>query len=150
MKIVSPRLQILEQPLGRKQRDADREKMNYLILPSDTMAKLNRMSYINCNIPLELRYRNQNGFKFSIGVRVGLTAEISHRYKGPDYNGTNTELNYKDFNIQNKNKFNFDTYFRMGWKYVSFYYCYQVTSLFEKDKGPRIMPMSLGVTWNLF
>ena len=125
-------------------------KMLYYVLPSDTMAKLNRTTYINCNLPLELRYRHQNSFKFSIGVRVGVTAEISHRYKGPNYDGSNTQLNYKNFDFHNKNKFNFDAYFRMGWKYVSFYYCYQVTPLFEKDKGPRIMPMSLGVTWNLF
>jgi len=132
------------------QYDAAKNRMRYYVLPTDTMAKLNRTTYINCNLPLEFRYRNSNGFKFSIGVRVGITAEISHRYKGPNYNGSNTLLDYKDLDFHNKNKFNFDTYFRMGWKYVSFYYCYQVTPLFEKDKGPRIMPMSLGVTWNLF
>ncbi|MDR3047839.1 MAG: hypothetical protein LBU51_09600 [Bacteroidales bacterium] len=124
--------------------------MRFNVLPMDTMAKLNRTTYINCNIPLEFRYRHQNGFKVTVGIRVGITAEISHRYKGLNPDGSGLSLNTKDFDIKSKMKFNFDTYFRMGWKYVSFYYCYQVTSLFEKGKGPKIMPMSIGITWNVF
>ena len=53
----------------------------YFLLPDVIKPKLNRMTYINCNIPLEFRYRHKNGFKLTVGVRLGLVAEISQRYR---------------------------------------------------------------------
>ncbi len=132
------------------QYDRKNDLMKYYVLPNDTMFKRNRVTYINCNIPLEFRYRHSNGFKVTVGVRVGIVAEISHLYRGNNPDGSINYLNRKSFEIYNKQKFNFDAYLRIGWKYVSLYYCYQLTPLFERDKGPRIMPMSLGFTWNLF
>lgn len=130
--------------------DTKDDVMRYFVLPYDTMAKWNRLSYVNCNIPLEFRYRHKSGFKVSLGVRVGVVAEISHFYKGNSPDGSGEQIHRKSFEIYNKQKFNFDVYIRAGWKYVSIYYGYQINSLFESGKGPQIMPMSLGITWNLF
>lgn len=132
------------------QQDPTDDVMRYYVLPYDTMAKWNRLSYVNCNIPLEFRYRHKSGFKVSLGVRVGVVAEISHFYKGNSPDGLGTPIHRKSFEIYNKQKFNFDVYLRVGWKYVSVYYGYQINSLFESGKGPKIMPMSLGITWNIF
>jgi hypothetical protein len=124
----------------------------YFILPdviTDTM-KLNRMTYINCNIPLEFRYRHKNGFKFTVGVRLGLVAEISQRYKGKDIEGNGIDENYKYFLTTDRQKVNFDAYIRCGWKFVGIYYSYQVNKLFNEGKGPAVNPMSLGISLSLF
>ena len=47
-------------------------------------------------------------------------------------------------------KYNVDFYLRIGWKFVDLYYCYQVTPLFADNKGPKIRPMSLGISFSLF
>ena len=112
--------------------------------------KLNRMTYINCNIPLELRYRHKNGFKLTIGVRLGLIAEISQRYKGKNLEGNGIDENYKYFLKTDRQKINFDAYIRCGWKFVGVYYSYQVTKLFNEGKGPAVNPMSLGISLSLF
>lgn len=130
--------------------DSKDNKMRYYVIPYDTIFSLNRMNYVNVHIPLEFRYRHKNGFKVSLGVRLGLVAEISQKYKGLNPNGNGERVRRKSFEIYNKQKYNFDVYLRMGWKYVSVYYCYQITPLFTKGDGPQIMPMSLGVTWNIF
>ena len=124
----------------------------YSVLPlAKDSIKFNRMDYISCNIPIEFRYRNQkNGFKFTIGARVGLIAEISQTYKGINPDVVGNQIKVKSFEKENKQPFNFDAYMRMGWKNVSFYYSYQVTKLYQKDKGPQMNPMSIGVTWNIF
>ncbi len=122
----------------------------YVIDTANIDYDLNRMTYINCNIPLEFRYRHQNGFKISLGVRVGLVAEISQTYKGKNPNGNDDKIWIKNYEMYNKQKYNFDVYLRTGWKYVSFYYCLQVTKLFQDGKGPQIYPMSIGLTWNIF
>lgn len=122
----------------------------YVIDTANIKYDLNRMTYVNCNIPLEFRYRHQSGFKISLGVRLGLVAEISQTYKGRNPNGNDEKIWMKNYAIYNKQKYNFDVYLRTGWKYVSFYYCLQLTKLFEDGKGPQIAPMSIGVTWNIF
>ena len=124
----------------------------YYVLPTtiaDSM-KLNRMTYINCNIPLEFRYRHKSGFKLTIGVRLGLVAELSQRYKGKDLEGNRTEENFKYFLTKDRQKINFDAYIRCGWKFVGVYYSYQVNKLFDDGKGPAVNPMSLGISLSLF
>jgi len=126
----------------------------YYLLPERIMQKdsmkLNRLTYINCNIPLEFRYRHKNGFKFTVGVRLGLVAEISQRYKGNNLEGTGASENYKYFLKAGRQNVNFDVYMRCGWKFVAIYYSYQVNKLFDANKGPSINPMSLGISLSLF
>ena len=132
--------------------DPTSDKNKYFVLPTiitDTM-KLNRMTYINCNIPLEFRYRHKNGFKFTVGVRLGLVAEISQRYKGKNLEGNGAEENYKIFLKTHRQNVNFDAYIRCGWKFVGIYYSYQVNKLFNEGKGPAVNPMSLGISLSLF
>jgi len=126
----------------------------YYVLPEvvshkDSM-KLNRMTYISCNIPLEFRYRHKSGFKFTVGVRLGLVAEISQRYKGKNLEGNNIDENFKYFLTHNRQKVNFDVYMRCGWKFVAVYYSYQVNRLFNEGKGPAVNPMSVGISLSLF
>ncbi|MCL2434619.1 MAG: hypothetical protein FWD09_00600 [Lentimicrobiaceae bacterium] len=132
--------------------DPTSDKTKYFILPttiSDSL-KLNRMTYINCNIPLEFRYRHKSGFKLTVGMRLGLVAEISQRYKGKNIEGNGTEENYKFFLTTHRQTVNFDAYIRCGWKFVGVYYSYQVNKLFNEGKGPAVNPMSLGISLSLF
>jgi hypothetical protein len=108
------------------------------------------MTYINCNIPLEFRYRHKNGFKFTVGVRLGLVAEISQRFKGKNYEDNYRDENFKHFFTAGRQKVNFDVYMRCGWKFVAVYYSYQVNRLFNEGKGPAVNPMSLGISLSLF
>lgn len=130
-------------------READINK--YYIIPSNIEYKFSRMSYINCNIPIEMRYRHSCGFKLDFGVHVGLVAGLAHRYKGPNYNGVEDEyLNYKNRDYYNKEKFSADIFIRTGWKSFGIYYSYQLTNIFKDGKGPKMHPMSIGISISLF
>lgn len=123
----------------------------YYLLPESIEYKRSKMAYMNVNIPFEIRYRHRSGFKLGVGVHVGLVAGLSHRYKGPDYNGVEgATLNYKDKDFYNKQKFSADVYLRMGWKSFGVYYSYQINKIFETDKGPKMTPMSVGISIALF
>jgi len=134
--------------------DSESGANKYFILPeainNKDDVKLNRMTYINCHIPLELRYRHKSGFKISMGMRLGLVAEISQRYKGKNIEGNGTSENYKYFLKTGRQNINFDVYMRCGWKFVAVYYSYQVNKLFIDGKGPKINPMSMGISLSLF
>ena len=124
--------------------------MKYYVLPTDVKYNLLKMNYLNVNIPLEFRYRHSNGFKFTVGVRAGLIAEISQKYKGDDPATPSDTLRFKNLNFQNKMKYNIDVYARIGWKFVNVYYCFQPTPLFADAKGPKITPMSIGFSLSIF
>ncbi|MCQ2286066.1 MAG: PorT family protein [Bacteroidales bacterium] len=122
----------------------------FTAIPEEVSFKRSKMIYTNIHIPLEFRYRHSNGFKISLGVRLGLVTGITTKYKGNDPLNANESLNFKNFDIRNKQKFNFDVYLRTGWKAIGVYFSYQVNSLFTKDNGPQIHPLSMGLTLNFF
>ncbi|MBR4786795.1 MAG: outer membrane beta-barrel protein [Bacteroidales bacterium] len=130
--------------------DKQDDIMRYYLIPENVEYKLLKMNYLNVNIPLEFRYRHENGFKFSIGARAGLICEVSQKYKGQDPSNPSDTLMYKNLNVQNKFKYNVDVYTRIGWKFVDVYYSFQVTPLFTENKGPKIRPMSVGISLSLF
>ncbi len=130
--------------------DAADDMMRYYLLPEGVNYKLLKMNYLNVNIPLEFRYRNENGFKFTIGARAGLICEVSQKYKGDNPANANDTLMIKNLHVMNKMKYNVDVYARIGWKFVDAYYSFQVTPLFTPGKGPKIYPMSVGISLSIF
>lgn len=131
--------------------DRENDLNKYFIIPENIEYKYSRMSYMNCHIPFEIRYRHSCGFKLSVGIHVGLVAGFAHRYKGDNYNGVEDEyLNYKNRDFYNKQKFSADVYLRMGWKAIGVFYSYQLNQVFDAGKGPKLNPMSLGISVSLF
>ncbi|MCR4680851.1 MAG: outer membrane beta-barrel protein [Bacteroidales bacterium] len=130
--------------------DKTDDLMRYYILPESVKYKLLKMNYLNVNIPLEFRYRHPNGFKFTVGARVGLICEVSQKYKGQDPFSVSDTAMYKNLHMEHKMKYNVDVYARIGWKFINAYYSFQATPLFTVGKGPKIYPMSVGISLSLF
>lgn len=122
----------------------------FAVISDNISYKVNKFNYTNIHIPFEIRYRHQCGFKISVGARLGLITGITYRYKGSNPNGNGEFLNYRDYNVLNQSKVNFDVYLRTGWKAFGVYFSYQVTSLFKEKEGPQMHPMALGLTINFF
>lgn len=132
------------------QYDKEDDIMRYYVLSENVKYKLLKMNYLNVNIPLEFRYRNPNGFKFTVGARIGLICEISQKYKGQDPLTISDTAMYKNLHIEHKMKYNVDVYARIGWKFINAYYSFQPTPLFTVGKGPKICPMSVGISLSIF
>ena len=130
--------------------DKVEDLMKYYVLPEDVSYRHVSMNYLSLNVPLEFRYRHPNGFKVSVGVRGGWVALINQEYKGSDPANPSDTAHYKNMMVNYKMKYNIDFYTRIGWKFVDVYYCYQVTPLFADHKGPKIRPMSVGISLSLF
>ena len=130
--------------------DETDQVMRYNILPANVDYSLLKMNYLNVNIPLEFRYRADNGFKFTVGARAGLVCELSQKYKGDSPENVSDTLRFKNLRIENKMRYNIDFYTRIGWKFVDVYYSFQVTPLFTENKGPKIRPMSVGISLSIF
>jgi hypothetical protein len=125
-------------------------KTMYNIVSMSDSINICRMNAWSLYVPLEFRYRHHNGFKFTLGVRLGYIVGLSQRYKGDDLTGRNQMVDYTDYQILNKMNYNFDVYARIGWKGLGLYYSYQVTSMFKDGLGPKINPMTVGISVSPF
>lgn len=132
------------------QYNSTEDVMRYQVLPDVVHYNLLKMNYLTCNIPLEFRYRNPNGFKFTVGAKVGLVCEVSQKYKGEDPMLASDTMLYKNLHFVNKSKYHVDVFTRIGWKFVDVYYNFQFTPLFTTGKGPKIYPMSVGISLSIF
>jgi len=125
-------------------------KTMYNIVSMSDSINICRMNTWSLYVPLEFRYRHSSGFKFTLGVRLGYIVGLSQRYKGDDLTGRNQIVDYTDYQILNKMNYNFDVYARIGWKGLGLYYSYQVTSMFKDGLGPKINPMTVGISVSPF
>lgn len=132
--------------------DYENDIAKFYILPDDIEEyKRCRLSYTNVNIPFEIRYRHSCGFKLNIGVRVGMMADLRFNYKGDDLTELkDVTMNYIEKGFLNKQKFTFEVTLKTGWKWFGINASCHVSKLFEKEKGPQMYPVSLGITLSLF
>ncbi len=116
------------------------EKINY---------DKNKISLTYLDFPLELRYKNPEGFRFAIGARVGVKINAHTKFKGDDLiDGTNIKV--KDCDLPNIESWRFGPTLQIGYKWVSVVGFYSVTKVFEKGSGPDIYPISLGISLRPF
>lgn len=98
------------------------------------------LSYVD--LPIEFRYRTKgdNVFRLYIGGKVGYM--MSNHIKLVD-NGLKT----KTYNISNLLKYRYGLTLTVGYKLINVYAYYSLSSLFEKDKGPDMYPISIGISF---
>lgn len=131
--------------------------INDLPHPNRTIPLSYKRSKINLtylDLPVEFKFRSEGGFKLGIGLKVGYLIDSKQKYVGEwpvDFNFDSEEVRYNAVNEKSKSinqleKWSFGPTLRIGYKWVSFFAYYQVTDIFENDRGPVMNPISLGIT----
>jgi hypothetical protein len=99
------------------------------------------------DIPLEIRYKSKSQFRAAIGFKFGFLIMGHSKYKGDDYQeGTTNLVIYKKKKIDylETNRYGFTA--RIGYKWLNLYGYYQLSTLFQENKGPEMYPISVGIT----
>lgn len=102
---------------------------------------LNVPLMLRVNIPISGSYRNS--FYVSTGVIGGLKIGSHTKVKYDD--GGKKEKERGSFNL---NLLKYDLTFRAGYRGVGLYFNYQMTPMFENNKGPELYPYSVGLTFS--
>lgn len=106
-----------------------------------------KRSKININyfdIPLEVNLRIADKFKVSFGAKVSFLMTSKSRVIGNVYgDGHKWEVKYGSIN--SLESIVYGAFFRAGYRCVNLYLGYQFNSSFKKDRGPKIMPFSIGI-----
>ncbi|MCX7696247.1 MAG: PorT family protein [Bacteroidales bacterium] len=97
------------------------------------------LSYVD--IPVEFRYRSKgkNVFRFYIGGKFGLM--VGNHTKMIDEG-----LKIKSYNISNLLPFRYGLTMTVGYKLFNVFAFYSLSPLFEKNKGPQMYPISIGIS----
>lgn len=105
--------------------------------------KKNKVQLTFVEIPVELRFKTKNNWRFYVGGKGGVM--VSSHAKWVDDNGK-----YKDFNIPNFLPYRYGATLRLGKGKINFNGYYQLSPVFEKNKGVEIIPWSAGISLFLF
>lgn len=120
------------------------------IIPDGIKYNVNKIRFSYLNIPLELRLRTKGDFRFSIGLRSGLMIDAFSKYYGNDISGIDNPMKIIDKKVSNTDKYLFEGTTRIGWKWIAVSASYSLNGMFEKDKGPAIAPINVGLSFSLY
>jgi len=97
------------------------------------------------DLPLELKFRTKGGFKATVGFKLGYLIASKQKYVGerPD---DNKKVNLKSTKINQLEKFTYGPSLRIGYKWISVYAYYGINTMFKTGFGPKINPISVGLT----
>ncbi|MBR6437930.1 MAG: outer membrane beta-barrel protein [Bacteroidales bacterium] len=109
-----------------------------------------KKSKINVNyfdIPMELNFRIADKFKISFGGKIGFLLRSKSKVVGRinQYDDDNDIYNVKYRDLSGTESVVYSVFARVGYRCVNLYVGYQLTSVFKKDKGPEILPLSIGI-----
>jgi hypothetical protein len=103
-----------------------------------------RASYINVPVMLEINTSEylDKSFHIAAGVTGGWNMGSLTRQKWEDGDDKNSTKVKGDYNFT---PFTLDASVRVGYKNFTVFANYGLTPLFEKDKGPEVYPVSVGI-----
>ncbi len=115
----------------------------------------NKLTVAYLDIPVEFRFKiknkNDKSFKIALGFKAGRLINSYTKYRGDDYLfGTDKKLNVKFQDIKNINLYRYGITGKIGYEWINIMVYYSLTNLFEKDKGPEMYPISVGISFASF
>lgn len=115
----------------------------------------NKITTAYVDIPLEIRFKTKpnlkkRNFKVAIGGKVGYMISSYIKYKGEDFRtASNKMVKFKEYNLNNLVPLRYGTFLRIGYGKVNLLVNYTLSTLFEKNKGPDVVPVSFGFSFTL-
>ena len=106
-------------------------------------SKLN-LTYVD--IPLELRFKNKDQYRFSAGFKVGFLISDHTKYKGNSFDGSGKKIKVKSADIDNIENIRYGISALVGYKWVNLTFFYSLSKVFTAGRGPKVYPISLGIS----
>ena len=112
--------------------------------------KKSKLSITYFDVPFGILYKTPKKVHFTLGFKVGWKIDAHTKYKGSALDGSGIEVVEKTGKIRNIDKMHYGPYAEIGYKWLGASVFYQVSSTFEKDLGPAIYPISVGLVFRPF
>lgn len=103
------------------------------------------------DIPLEIRYRTSSrsgkAFKIAVGGKVGFLIKSTSKVK---FERGMATIKEKESHFFYMNPIRYGLTGRVGYGFFSFFAYYSLVELFEKNKGPEVTPVMVGISLSTF
>lgn len=112
--------------------------------------KRNKLTLAYLDFPLEFRMKTKSGVLASLAFKAGFLINSHTKYKGDDFADASQELRIKIGDIANVESYRYGVQARLGYKNVSLYGFYSLSTVFNEGEGPAIYPVSVGISLRPF
>ena len=117
---------------------------DYAITFTEASVKRSKINLNYLDIPMELNFRIADKFKISFGAKVCFLISSKSKVIGDVFgDGHKWEVRYGDINALES--IVYSSFARIGYRCVNLYIGYQFTNSFKQDRGPVILPFSIGI-----
>lgn len=113
----------------------------------DISVKKSKLAITYFDIPFGFKYKTTGKAHFTLGFKVGWKIDAHTKYKGSDLSGSGFQTIEKTYKLRNIDNFHYGPYAVIGYKWIGVSAFYQLSSVFEKDLGPQISPISVGLVF---
>ena len=112
------------------------EKLNY---------KRSKLGLVYLDIPAEFRFRFKENWKIGLGFKMGIALDSKVKYRGQTEEAGPYRL-LKEKRVNAIEKYTFGPTLRVGYKWINVFAFYQPTRVFQRELGPEMYPLSVGLT----
>ena len=122
---------------------------NLVKIPDTVSFKRSKMTYVNLDVPLEFTLKTKSKVVLALGIKLGYLIGSHTMYVGngqvetKDY--TTLKVKIKNVGIPNLQQFSYGPTLRFGYKWISIDGQYLLSTIFQKNHGPDIYPVSVGL-----
>lgn len=124
--------------------DIKADTIVFVPIPDSISYKKYKLGLTYIDVPVELRLKTENKFRFAIGFKVGYLIDGKTKYKGNREDGQ--KVVFKEKQVNQLENVRFGPTIRIGYDWFNLYAYYSVTKVFKKGKGPETYPLSVGIT----
>ena len=121
------------------------EPYNHVItFTEDANVKKSKININYFDIPMELNFRIADKFKISFGAKVSFLMSSKSKVIGNVLeDGHKWEIKYNEINALES--IVYSAFARVGYRCVNLFVGYQFNNSFKQDRGPEILPFSIGI-----
>ncbi|MBI5538811.1 MAG: outer membrane beta-barrel protein [Bacteroidia bacterium] len=115
----------------------------------------NKFTAAYIDIPIEVRFRTKpnikkRNFKVALGGKFGYMISNYIKYSGDDFRVSSKKfVKFKEYNMSNTLPYRYGIFLRIGYGKINGIVNYTLSSLFEKNKGPDVIPVSFGLSFTI-
>jgi hypothetical protein len=121
-------------------------------IPDTVGFKRSKMTIVYLEVPLQFYLKTKGKFNLALGFKAGLMIGSHTKYVGDGRIETTTykyntisKIRIKNMGIPNLQQFSYGPTFRIGYKWINADCYYMLSTLFNKNHGPEMYPISVGL-----
>ena len=121
-------------------------------IPDSVSFKRSKINLVYLEVPLQFYMKTEGKFSMALGFKAGLMIGSHTKYVGNGGIKTNTFESYstskvrlKSVGIPNLQQFAYGPTFRIGYRWISADCYYMLSTIFTKNHGPDMYPISVGL-----